>query len=146
MPVELVLITLPFLAIAVLFYFTVVVENKVESKTDNPDVVVDVTAFQWNWKFGYDKIRQDDGSYKNHAVQGSPSTCRHSARVEHGHELPLPAGGRSDDIRDYLKFSKIETRYSHRSGSWSRRSASALSSISLGRRRAPSGCPSSCQA
>ncbi|HNP58648.1 MAG TPA: cytochrome c oxidase subunit II [Gordonia sp. (in: high G+C Gram-positive bacteria)] len=109
MPVELVLITLPFLAIAVLFYFTVVVENKVESKTDNPDVVVDVTAFQWNWKFGYDKIRQDDGSYKNYAVQGSPFDLQAQREVEHGHELPLPAGGRSDDIRDYLKFSKIET-------------------------------------
>ena len=39
MPVELVLITLPFLAIAVLFYFTVVVENKVDF-TNTRNVII----------------------------------------------------------------------------------------------------------
>ncbi|GED98600.1 aa3-type cytochrome oxidase subunit II [Gordonia crocea] len=110
MPVELTLITLPFLAIAVLFYFTVVVENKVEKKTDDPAVVVDVTAFQWNWKFGYDKVRQDNGTYKVYAVKdGSPFALQAQREAEHGHPLPLPAGGRSDNVRDYLRFSKIET-------------------------------------
>jgi cytochrome c oxidase subunit 2 len=110
MPVELVLITLPFLAIAVLFYFTVVVENKVEAKTDDPGVVVDVTAFQWNWKFGYDKVRQADGTYKSYAVEnGNPFELQAQRNADHGHPLPLPAGGRSDNIRDYLRFSSIET-------------------------------------
>ncbi|MFT4201986.1 cytochrome c oxidase subunit II [Gordonia sp. (in: high G+C Gram-positive bacteria)] len=110
MPVELILITLPFLAIAVLFYFTVVVENKVEGKMDNPDVVVDVTAFQWNWKFGYDQVRQPDGSMKSYATKESPFKLQEQREATHGHEpLPLPAGGRDDKIRDYLRYSSIET-------------------------------------
>ena len=56
--------------------------------------------------------RLDTRTTRSRAV---PSTCRTQREVEHGHELPLPAGGRSDDIRDYLKFSKIrDSRYSHR--------------------------------
>ncbi|MFT3900368.1 MAG: cytochrome c oxidase subunit II [Gordonia sp. (in: high G+C Gram-positive bacteria)] len=113
MPVELVLVTLPFLAIAVLFYFTVVVENKVEGKAPNPDVVVDVTAYQWNWKFGYDQIRQPDGSMKSYATDGGPFKLQQEREaLGHGHEghaAPLPAGGRDDKIRDYLKYSSIET-------------------------------------
>ena len=53
MPLELVLTVIPFLIISVLFYFTVVVQEQMVAKEDNPEVVVDVTAFQWNWKFGY---------------------------------------------------------------------------------------------
>ena len=56
MPLELVLTVVPFLIISVLFYFTVVVQEKMLHKDPNPEVVVDVTAFQWNWKFGYQKV------------------------------------------------------------------------------------------
>ncbi|MBW8711316.1 MAG: cytochrome c oxidase subunit II, partial [Mycobacterium sp.] len=55
MPLELVLTVTPFLIISVLFYFTVVVQEKMLHKDPNPEVVIDVTAFQWNWKFGYQK-------------------------------------------------------------------------------------------
>ena len=56
MPLELVLTVVPFLIISVLFYFTVVVQERMLHKEPNPDVVIDVTAFQWNWKFGYQKV------------------------------------------------------------------------------------------
>src|ERR1700754_2304019 len=62
MPLELVLTVTPFLIISVLFYFTVVVQEKMLHKDPNPEVVIDVTAFQWNWKFGYQKINFDDGT------------------------------------------------------------------------------------
>ena len=52
-PLELLYTAIPFLIIAVLFYFTVVVQTKVEKIEDNPGVTVDVTAFQWNWRFAY---------------------------------------------------------------------------------------------
>src|SRR5699024_4332111 len=49
MPLELVLTVVPFLIIAVLFYFTVVVQEKMVGADRPPaEVVVDVTAFQWN--------------------------------------------------------------------------------------------------
>ena len=56
MPLELVLTVVPFLIISVLFYFTVVVQERMLHEEPNPDVVIDVTAFQWNWKFGYQKV------------------------------------------------------------------------------------------
>ncbi len=56
MPLELVLTVVPFLIISVLFYFTVVVQERMLHKEPNPEVVIDVTAFQWNWKFGYQKV------------------------------------------------------------------------------------------
>lgn len=54
LPFELVCTAIPFVLIAVLFYFTVTVENKVLANDPNPDVVVDVTAYKWNWDFGYE--------------------------------------------------------------------------------------------
>lgn len=74
LPLELVLTVVPFLIIAVLFYFTVVVQNKVMHKDPNPEVVVDVTAFQWNWKFGYQKVAFKDGSLNYEAP--TPSARR----------------------------------------------------------------------
>jgi cytochrome c oxidase subunit II len=53
MPLELVLTVVPFLIIAVLFYFTVVVQEKMLHLAKDPEVVIDITSFQWNWKFGY---------------------------------------------------------------------------------------------
>ncbi|WP_353647853.1 cytochrome c oxidase subunit II [Nakamurella sp. A5-74] len=53
LPFELVCTAIPFVLVAVLFYFTVTTQNKVLAKTANPDVTIDVTAFKWNWDFGY---------------------------------------------------------------------------------------------
>ena len=63
MPLELVLTVVPFLIISVLFYFTVVVQERMLHKDPNPEVVIDVTAFQWNWKFGYQKVDFTDGTF-----------------------------------------------------------------------------------
>lgn len=62
MPLELVLTVILFLIISVLFYFTVVVQEKMMHRDPNPEVVIDVTAFQWNWKFGYQKVDFKDGT------------------------------------------------------------------------------------
>ena len=51
--VEMVCFTFPFIVIAGLFYRTVVVEDYVNKLTKNPDVVVQVDAFKWNWQFEY---------------------------------------------------------------------------------------------
>jgi cytochrome c oxidase subunit 2 len=53
LPLEITLTVVPFLIIAVLFYYTVVVQTEVEAQSADPDVVVEVTGFQWNWEFRY---------------------------------------------------------------------------------------------
>ena len=53
LPLELVYTFVPFLMVGVLFYFTVTTENFALEEQPNPDVTVEVTAFKWNWDFGY---------------------------------------------------------------------------------------------
>ncbi|HEU4362766.1 MAG TPA: cytochrome C oxidase subunit II, partial [Mycobacterium sp.] len=93
MPLEMVLTVMPFLAIAVVFYFTVVVQEKMIHLDPNPEVVVDVTAFQWNWKFGYQKVDFHDGTY----TYDGADPARKQAMVskpegvdKHGEELVGP--------------------------------------------------------
>lgn len=58
---EFVLTVIPLVIVSVLFYFTVVTEDYVLRKQANPDVRVNVTAFQWNWEFSYPGYRSPDG-------------------------------------------------------------------------------------
>ena len=112
MPLELVLTVTPFLIISVLFYFTVVVQEKMLHKESNPDVVIDVTAFQWNWKFGYQKVNFTDGTFnydgadpaRKEAVASGPE----GLQGEHGGEFGVIAGKNPED-RSYLNFDKVET-------------------------------------
>ncbi|MEV0681854.1 cytochrome c oxidase subunit II [Actinosynnema sp. NPDC050436] len=57
LPLELVLIVVPTIIVAVLFYFTAVTQNFVTNKTGKADVTVDVVAFQWNWEFKYPQYK-----------------------------------------------------------------------------------------
>jgi cytochrome c oxidase subunit 2 len=61
MPMELLYTVLPFLVIAVLFYYTATIEANVNKIPKNPDVTVDVIAFKWNWQFEYDGVTTPDG-------------------------------------------------------------------------------------
>ncbi len=65
MPIEILYTAVPFVIIAVLFYFTARDENFVEKTTKNPQVVVDVTAFQWSWQFDY---KEKDATGKERTV------------------------------------------------------------------------------
>jgi cytochrome c oxidase subunit 2 len=53
LPIEFLYTVVPFIVVAVLFYFTARDENYLEKTTSNPDVVVNVIAFQWSWQFDY---------------------------------------------------------------------------------------------
>lgn len=114
-PLELAYTAIPFVLIAVMFYFTVVVQNSVEKKEENPAVAVDVTAFQWNWKFGYKSVTIDGKQLvnpKTDSKQGVPFQDQIAKyREEDGkqEEILGAAGGRSAEIRDYLSYDKIET-------------------------------------
>jgi cytochrome c oxidase subunit II len=54
LPIELIYTVLPFLIVAVLFYYTVTTQTKISKFQPNPDVTVTVVGFQWNWEFDYD--------------------------------------------------------------------------------------------
>jgi cytochrome c oxidase subunit 2 len=53
MPIEIMCTTVPFVLIAILFYFTAKDENYVDHLPKNPAVTVNVTGFQWSWAFSY---------------------------------------------------------------------------------------------
>jgi cytochrome c oxidase subunit II len=61
LPLEIVYTILPFLIIAALFFYTVVVQNRVMERSDNPDETVAVNAFKWNWQFVYPETTGPDG-------------------------------------------------------------------------------------
>jgi len=112
MPLELVLTVTPFLIISVLFYFTVVVQEKMLHKDPNPEVVIDVTAFQWNWKFGYQKIDFADGTFdydgvdleRKMAVASGPEGLQGEEGGEFG-----SIHGKNPEDRTYLNWDKVET-------------------------------------
>ena len=59
LPIEVLYTVVPFVIIAVLFFYTAVAENKVNKLTKNPDVTIGVVGFVWNWQFNYldDKVQ-----------------------------------------------------------------------------------------
>ncbi|HEY0125617.1 MAG TPA: cytochrome c oxidase subunit II [Blastococcus sp.] len=61
LPLEIVYTILPFIIIAGLFFYTVVVQNRVMARSDQPDETVAVNAFKWNWQFVYPETSGPDG-------------------------------------------------------------------------------------
>ncbi len=112
MPLELVLTVTPFLIISVLFYFTVMVQEKIVHIAKDPEVVIDVTAFQWNWKFGYQRVDFKDGTYTYDGADPARKKAMVSkpeGKDEHGEELVGPVRGLNTEDRTYLNFDKVET-------------------------------------
>lgn len=117
-PLELVLTAIPILIVMTLFFFTVQTQDKVTAMDKEPEVVVDVTAFQWNWKFGYAQVSGDlmGGQEYNGRVE---DVTPESFFTEGGHHSPskedrikqkqYPVHGQSKADRSYLHFNEIET-------------------------------------
>lgn len=61
MPMEFLYTIAPVLIVAVLFYYTAIVQTGVNKVTTNPDVTVEVVAFKWNWQFNYRDRPGEDG-------------------------------------------------------------------------------------
>jgi cytochrome c oxidase subunit 2 len=71
LPLELVLIVVPTIIVAVLFYFTAITQNYVTDKSKPADVTVDVIAFQWNWEFQYPGFKTEDEAKQAVRTTGS---------------------------------------------------------------------------
>jgi cytochrome c oxidase subunit 2 len=61
LPLEIAYTIAPFLIIAGLFFFTVTVQNRVMDRSEDPDEVIAVNAFKWNWQFVYPDTAGPDG-------------------------------------------------------------------------------------
>ena len=68
LPIEIVYTIVPFIMVAVLFYFTARDENYVDKVSAHPGVVVNVTGFQWSWEFAYPQFKVP-GSAAGHVVE-----------------------------------------------------------------------------
>ncbi len=53
MPMEVLYTVTPILIVAVLFYYTAIVQTDVDKLSKHPDQVVEVVAFKWQWQFNY---------------------------------------------------------------------------------------------
>jgi cytochrome c oxidase subunit 2 len=62
MPIEILYTVVPFVLIAVLFYYTAKDENTIDAIPAHPQVVVNVTGFQWSWEFNYPQYKVSNNS------------------------------------------------------------------------------------
>ncbi|MFI1160165.1 cytochrome c oxidase subunit II [Streptomyces sioyaensis] len=69
MPIEALYTIVPFIIIAVLFYFTARDESALLKTSKKPDHVVNVVGFQWSWAFNY--LENVDGNKSTSAVSSS---------------------------------------------------------------------------
>ncbi|MFF7233790.1 cytochrome c oxidase subunit 2 [Streptomyces sp. 2333.5] len=69
MPIEALYTIVPFIIIAVLFYFTARDESALLKTSKKPDHVVNVVGFQWSWAFNY--LENTDGNKSTSAIDSS---------------------------------------------------------------------------
>ena len=108
-PLELVLTIFPIIIVMGLFFFTVQTQEKVTALDKDPKVTVDVTAYQWNWKFGYQKVAPEltaDGQEYVGTDEERQKLAEESKVDPNGKN---PINGRSKSDVSYLHFNKIET-------------------------------------
>ena len=102
MPIEILYTVAPFLIIAVLFYYTAVIQTDVDKLSKNPDVIVEVVAFKWNWQFDYSDAqgpgrhsrspRSAPSDYIPVLVLPTDKTIRFEETSQGRHPLVLGAG------------------------------------------------------
>lgn len=52
-PIEVLYTVVPLVIVAVLFGLTMRTQHRVSTESDDPDLAVEVTGFQWGWRFRY---------------------------------------------------------------------------------------------
>ncbi len=131
LPIEMVYTALPFVAISVLFYFTVSTQNSQLALHPNPDVTVDVTAFKWNWDFGYEGTTAPGGG-EVHTIGTSEEIAvlvlPNEKTIEYQlvsrdvvHSFWVPAFDFKRDVFPYPEKNNSENRFQTtlvRTGSW----------------------------
>ena len=70
LPIEMLYTVVPFIMVGILFFFTARDENSIDSLSAHPNVIVNVTGYQWSWQF----------QYPGYQVPGSPHRRRDDER------------------------------------------------------------------
>jgi cytochrome c oxidase subunit 2 len=89
--IEVVCVTVPFLVILVLFWRTAVVENDVNKLSKNPDVLIQVDAFKWNWQFEYHDVQGKQTVYPGQTDQttGDKNSPLYLSTIGTDTEIPV---------------------------------------------------------
>src|SRR5699024_10278345 len=98
--------------IMALFFFNVQTQQKVVALDKDPEVTVDVTAFQWNWKFGYASLGADispTGSVYEGRDEERHEAAEAASVDPEGMKNANPIHGRSMGDLSYLNYNEIET-------------------------------------
>lgn len=112
-PLELMLTIIPIVIVMVLFFFTVQAQSRTTALNKDPKVTVDVTGYQWNWKFGYAKV---DGDLTANGQDYDGADAERQANADETkydpEDMPNanPIHGYSEGDISYLNFDKIETK------------------------------------
>lgn len=96
MPIEVLYTALPFVVIAVLFYFTARDENFINKLSSKPGVVVNVTGFQWSWRFDYPQYKVPGTAAGDVQITGQPANLDMPYNANNpaasGPQLVIPEG------------------------------------------------------
>jgi cytochrome c oxidase subunit 2 len=84
LPIEILYTVLPFIMVGVLFYFTARDENYIDKLPQHPQVVVNVTGFQWSWQFQYPQYTVPRSVTGHVVINGEPWLPGHGTQ-----NLPL---------------------------------------------------------
>lgn len=108
-PLELVLTAIPIVIVMTLFFFTTQTQQKVLALDKEPQVAVDVTGFQWNWKFGYAEVAGDvlgTGQDYDGTDQERQALADETQVDPDGNN---PIHGKSQKDLSYLNYDTVET-------------------------------------
>lgn len=111
-PLELMLTVIPILIVMTLFFFTAQTQQKVVALDKDPEVTVDVTAFQWNWKFGYANVGANlspDGTEYEGIDEERQALAEETKYDSDSVANPNPIHGTSLGDQSYLNYNLIET-------------------------------------
>lgn len=82
LPLEVAYSLFPLLIIGGLFWRTVVVEDDVNALSKNPDVVIQVDAFKWNWQFEYHTVLDASGKQVSEFYPGQKRLADNSGNTK----------------------------------------------------------------
>lgn len=90
LPIEILYTVLPFIMVGVLFYFTARDENYIDRLPKHPNVVVNVTGFQWSWEFQYPQFKVTTANGAQSMVTQTGAMWSPTAAVQHLPLLEIP--------------------------------------------------------